>query len=184
MILTILTLTHVAISLVAIFAGFVVLSGLLSGKHHDGWTTFFLATTVATSLTGFFFPFRGVTPAFITGVVSLVVLAMAIFALYVRKLAGAWRKTYVISAVFALYLNVFVLVVQAFLKIPALKSIAPTQDAPVFKLTQLVVLIAFVALGIASAIRFRIAPAAPNLGERHAKDSATQRTQPNQSELA
>jgi hypothetical protein len=184
MILTILTLTHVAISLVAIFSGFVVMFGLLGGKHLDGWTTFFLAATVATSLTGFFFPFRGVTPAFITGVVSLVVLAVAIFALYARTLAGAWRKTYVFSAVFALYLNVFVLVVQAFLKIPALKRIAPTQNDPPFKLTQLVVLVAFVALGIASAIRFRITPVSPKLGANHDQDSATQRTQPNQTGLA
>jgi hypothetical protein len=139
---------------------------------------------VATSLTGFLFAFRGVTPAFITGVVSLVVLVVAIFALYARKLAGAWRKTYVISAVFALYLNVFVLVVQAFLKIPALRNIAPTQDAPLFKLTQLVVLVAFLALGIAAAIRFRIAPVSPKLGANHDQDSATQRTQPNQSGLA
>ena len=161
MFLTFLTLTHVAISLVAILAGFVVLSGLLSGKHHDGWTTFFLATTVATSLTGFFFPFRGVTPAFITGIVSLVVLAVAMFALYARKLAGAWRKTYVFSAMLALYLNVFVLVVQAFLKIPALKSIAPTQDAPIFKLTQSIVLLMFIVLAIVAAIKFRGGPVRP-----------------------
>jgi hypothetical protein len=139
---------------------------------------------VATSLTVFFFPFRCFTPAFITCVVSLLVLAVAIFAFYARKLAGAWRKTYVFSAVLALYLNVFVLVVQAFLKIPALKSIAPTQDAPIFKLTQLVVLVAFVALGIAAAIRFRIAPVSPKLEANHDQDSATQRTQPNQSGLA
>jgi hypothetical protein len=113
---------------------------------------------VTTSATGFLFPFHGVTPAIVTGIVSLVVLAAAIFARYAHHLVGAWRKTYVINAVLALYLNVFVLIVQAFLKIPALKEIAPTQNDPAFKITQLVVLIAFVALGIVAAIKFRSEP--------------------------
>jgi hypothetical protein len=151
-----LTLIHVAISLVGIFSGFVFLFGLLAGKEFSRWTAVFLATTVATSVTGFFFPFRGLTPAIVVGIISLVVLAVAIFARYARNLAGAWRKTYVISAVLALYLNVFVFVVQAFLKIPALKAIAPTQNDPPFQLAQLVVLVAFIALGALAVIRFRI----------------------------
>jgi hypothetical protein len=155
MMLKIYTLIHVVISLVAIVSGLVVLFGLLGGKRLDGWTKFFLITTVATSVTGFFFPYHAFTPALGTGVISLVVLAVAIFARYARHLAGAWRKTYVISAVIGLYLNVFVLVVQSFLKIPALKEIAPTQDAPAFKLAQIVVLTAFVVLGILAALKFR-----------------------------
>jgi len=121
------TLIHVVISLVAILSGFAVLFGLLIAKRLDGWTGLFLAATVATSVTGFFFPFHGITPAIVTGIVSLVVLAVAIFARYARHLVGAWRKTYVMSAVLALYLNVFVLIVQSFQKVPALKDLAPTQ---------------------------------------------------------
>ncbi len=149
------TLIHVAISLAGILSGFVVLFGLLTAKRLDGWTALFLATTAATGVTGFFFPFHGVTPAIVVGIISLVVLAVAIFARYARNLAGAWRKTYVACAMLALYLNVFVLIVQAFLKIPALKEIAPTQNDPPFKLTQLVVLVTFIALGVVAAIRFR-----------------------------
>ncbi len=149
------TLVHVVISLVGILSGFIVLFGMLAGKRFNGWTGVFLATTVATSATGFFFPFHGLTPAIAVGILSLVVLAVAIVARYRRNLAGAWRKTYVVSAVLALYLNVFVLIVQAFLKIPALKNIAPTPNDPPFKLTQLVVLVTFIALGIVAAIKFR-----------------------------
>ena len=156
MILTIFTLVHVVISLVAIVSGIVVLFGLLGRKRLDGWTKFFLAASAATSLTGFFFPFHGLTPAIVVGIISLVVLAVAIFARYGRNLAGVWRKIYVISGVLALYFNVFVLIVQAFLKIPALKEIAPTQNDPPFKLTQLVVLVAFIAFGVLAAIRFRV----------------------------
>lgn len=154
-----LTLIHVAISLVGILSGCIVVSGMLTARRLDGWTKLFLATTVATSVTGFFFPFHGLTPAVVVGILSLVLLAVAIFARHTRHFAGAWRKTYVISAVLALYLNVFVLIVQSFLKIPALNAIAPTQNDPPFKLTQLVVLVAFIALGIFAAIRFRNEPA-------------------------
>jgi len=157
------TLLHVLISLAGIFSGFVVLFGLLAGKQLDGWTKFFLATTVATSVTGFFFPLHGLTPAIVVGIISLAALAVALFARYARHLAGTWRKTYVFSAVLALYLNVFVLIVQSFLKIPALKEIAPTQNDPPFKFTQLVVLVAFIALGIVAAIRFRGEPVSPIL---------------------
>ena len=146
---------HVAISLVAILSGLVVLFGLLTGRRLDHWTSFFLLTTVATSVTGFFFPFHGFTPAIGVGIVSLVVLAIAIFARYPRQLAGAWRWLYVISATFALYLNVFVLIVQSFQKVPALKALAPTQSEPPFLVAQLLALIIFVVLGTLAAIKFQ-----------------------------
>jgi len=155
MILEIYTLLHVIISLIGIFSGLVVLFGLLSAKHLDGWTKWFLITTVLTSVTGFFFPFHGFTPAIGVGIISLLVLAVAIYARYPRQLAGHWRWIYVVTAVVALYFNVFVAVVQAFEKVPALKVMAPTQTEPPFKLTQLVVLALFVVLGIVAAIRFR-----------------------------
>ena len=158
MILHVHTIVHTLISLVGIFTGFVVLFGLLAGKRLDGWTKWFLITTVATTVTGFFFPFHGFTPAHGVGIISLVVLAVAIYARYPRQLAGHWRWIYVVTAVIALYLNVFVGVVQAFLKVPALKTMAPTQSEPPFKLTQLVVLGLFVVLTIVGAIRFRLEP--------------------------
>jgi hypothetical protein len=158
MILHIYTIIHTLISLVGIFTGFVVLFGLLAGMRLDGWTKWFLITTVATSVTGFFFPFHGFTPAHGVGIISLVVLVVAIYARYPRQLAGHWRWIYVVTAVIALYLNVFVGVVQAFLKVPALKALAPTQTEPPFKLTQLVVLGLFVVLTIAGVIRFRPEP--------------------------
>jgi hypothetical protein len=158
MILEIYTLLHVIISLIGIFSGLVVLFGLLGGKRLDGWTKWFLITTVLTSVTGFFFPFHGFTPAIGVGIISLLVLAVAIYARYPRQLAGHWRWIYVVTAVIALYFNVFVAVVQAFEKVPALKVMAPTQTEPPFKLTQLVVLALFVVLGIVAAIRFRNEP--------------------------
>ncbi len=158
MILAVYTLVHVVISLAGIFSGFVVLFGLLAGKRLDGWTKFFLITTVATSVTGFFFPLHGFTPAIGVGIISLLVLSIAIFARYPRQLAGRWRWIYVVTAMIALYLNVFVAIVQAFEKVPVLKALAPTQSEPPFKLTQLVVLALFVVLTIVGVIRFRLEP--------------------------
>jgi len=158
MILHVYTTVHTLISLVGIFTGFVVLFGLLAGKRLDGWTKWFLITTMATSVTGFLFPFHGFTPAIGLGIISLFVLAVAIFARYPRHLAGHWRWIYAVTALLALYLNVFVAVVQAFLKVPALHAMAPTQTEPPFKLTQLVVLSLFVLLGIIATIRFRPVP--------------------------
>lgn len=158
MLLATYTLVHVVISLVGIFAGLVIVSGLLTSRRLDGWTKLFLWTTVTTSVTGFFFPFHGMTPAIVTGIISMVVLAPAIYARYVRQLAGGWRKTYVITAMIVLYLNVFVLIVQSFLKIPALHALAPTQGEPPFKLTQLVALAVFVVLTIIAAAKFRGEP--------------------------
>lgn len=154
--LEVFTIVHVAISLIGIAAGFVVLYGLLSARALDGWTAVFLAFTAATSLTGFFFPFHGFTPAFGFGVVSIVVLAVAAFARYGRRLAGPWRVAWVITAMIAFYLNFFVLVVQSFDKIPALNALAPTQKEPPFAVTQLVVLVLFVAAAIAAARKFRV----------------------------
>jgi hypothetical protein len=162
----IFTLVHVIISMVAILSGFVVLLGMISSKRLDSWTMLFLTTTVLTSLTGFFFPFHGVTPAIVVGLISMIVLGVSIFARYGQKLAGVWRKTYVLSALFALYLNVFVLVVQGFRRIAALKELAPTQNEPPFKIAQLVVLIAFIAFGIVAASRFRAEAPAPGLKAR------------------
>ena len=159
MILRIYTIVHTLISLVGIFSGLVVTFGMLAGKRLDGWTKWFLITTVLTSVTGFFFPFHGFTPAYAVGAISLVVLGIAIFARYGRQLAGPWRWLYVIGAMIALYLNVFVAIVQAFLKIPALHAMAPTQTEPPFQITQLVTLGLFVLLTIVAAIRFRPEPA-------------------------
>jgi hypothetical protein len=158
MILSIYTLVHVLISLVGILSGFVVLFGMFVGKRLDGWTKVFLAMTVATSATGFGFPVNHFMPSHAVGIVSLIALGFAIFARYPRRLAGGWRKIYVLGAVMALYLNVFVGTVQAFEKIAALKAIAPTQTEPPFALTQLVLLALFIALGIAAAIKFRSEP--------------------------
>jgi hypothetical protein len=158
MILQIYTIIHTLISLVAIFTGFVVVFGLLAGKRLDGWTKWFLGTAVATTITGFFFPFHGFTPAIGLGIVSLPFLALTIFARYLSRLMGPWRWIYVIGAVICLYFNLFVLVVQLFEKVPALHAIAPTQTEPPFKITQLVVLLIFVVLAIAATISFRIEP--------------------------
>lgn len=151
-----LTFAHVLISLVGIISGFIVLFGLMAAKPLPVWTALFLLTTVATSVTGFiFFPFHHFMPSHGVGIISLLVLSVALFARYVRRLADAWRWIYVISAVLALYLNVFVLIVQAFLKVPALHALAPQQTEPPFLHTQLVVLGLFVVLGLIAAIRFR-----------------------------
>lgn len=150
-----LTFVHVFISFVGLFSGFIVAFGLLKARRLDRWTALFLASTVATSLTGFLFPFRQFLPSHAVGILSLIVLAVAIYARYARRLAGAWRWTYAVTAVFALFLNTFVLVAQLFQKVPALKATAPTQAEPPFVLTQLVVLLAFVALAALAAIRFR-----------------------------
>jgi len=149
------TFFHVVLSLVGIVSGFVVVFGLLTAKRLIGWTTLFLATTLATSVTGFLFPFHKFLPSHALGILSLIALAVAIFALYGRGLAGAWRRTYVISAVIALYFNVFVLIVQLFEKVPGLRAVAPTQSEAPFKVTQLVVLMLFILLGIVAAKKFR-----------------------------
>jgi hypothetical protein len=148
------TIVHVLLSLVGIGSGLVVVFGLLAGKRLDGWTAVFLATTVATSVTGFGFPFDHLLPSHKVGIVSLLVLAVAILARYSFRLAGAWRRVYAVCAVLALYLNVFVGVVQAFLNVPALKALAPQQTEAPFVVAQAGVLVLFVVLGSLAAIRF------------------------------
>jgi hypothetical protein len=153
------TFIHVVISLVGILAGVVVLGGLLASKSCEVWTELFLGTTAATCITGFFFPFHGLKPSYIVGVLTLIVLAMAAVARYRHAMSGSWRLTYVIGMMLAFYFNTFVLVVQSFLKIPALNALAPTQTEPAFKLTQLVVLVLFIILGALASVRFHPAPA-------------------------
>jgi len=152
------TVVHVLLSLAGIGSGLVVVCGLLTEKRLDGWTAIFLVTTVLTSATGFLFPFHQLLPSHKVGILSLVV-AIVIPARYLLHLAGAWRRIYVIGALVALYLNVFVAVVQAFLKVPALKALAPTQKEPPFLVAQLVVLVVFAGLTILAAKRFHIEPA-------------------------
>jgi hypothetical protein len=149
------TAVHVIISLIGIVSGLIVAAGLLSSKRLDQWTKLFLSTTALTSITGFGFPVDHLLPSHVVGALSLLVLAIAIFARYGRRMAGAWRWTYAVTAMVALYFNVFVLVVQLFQKVPALKALAPTQSEPPFAVVQLVVLAVFVTLTFKASIRFR-----------------------------
>jgi hypothetical protein len=154
------TLVHVLISLVGIGSGLLVLYGMLRGKRFNGATALFLVTTVLTSLTGFLFPLERLLPSHILGLISLVVLAAAILARYALQMAGVWRSIYVVSAVLAFYLNVFVLVAQIFMKVPAAHALAPTGKEPPFLVTQLIVMAIFVILGIFAVKRFRTEPVA------------------------
>jgi hypothetical protein len=149
------TMLHVIISLVGIFSGAVVVFGWLGGRNSEGWAALFLAATVLTSVTGFLFHSASFGPPHVVGIISLVVLAAAICARYVFRLAGAWRWVYVVGATIALYLNAFVGVVQAFQKLPFLEPLAPTQSEPPFLIAQIVVLAIFVILGVVSLKRFR-----------------------------
>jgi hypothetical protein len=155
MLLKIFTDAHVLISLVGIFSGIVVLYGFMTANQFDGWTSLFLWTTVLTSVTGFFFPYDGFKPSYVVGAISLVVLAVTIFARYRRRMEGGWRTGYVVSSLMALYLNCFVLVVQLFRRVPALKVLAPTQNEPPFKIAQLALLLLFVTLTILAVKNFR-----------------------------
>jgi putative solute:sodium symporter small subunit len=149
------TLLHVIISLIGIGTGFIVVFGMMGGRRTPTWTAIFLVTTVLTNLTGFMFPYKGVTPGIVIGVLSTVVLAIAIYALYGGHLKGIWRGTYVISSVVALFFNFFVLIVQSFEKVPALKALAPTQTEAPFKIAQFGALVVFVLLGIVAFRKFR-----------------------------
>ncbi|HEX9725556.1 MAG TPA: hypothetical protein VGC53_14850 [Vicinamibacteria bacterium] len=153
------TLFHVVISLVGIASGLVVLYGLLTARRLDAWTLVFLTTTVATSVTGFGFPFREFLPSHAVGIISLIVVAIAIPARYVWHLVGSWRWIYVVGAVLALYLNVFVLVVQIFLKVPIFNALAPTQTEPPFLFAQATAAALFVSLGALAVRQFRVQPA-------------------------
>jgi len=149
------TIFHVVLSLVGIFSGFVVVIGFLTLTRLDGWNAVFLVTTLLTSITGFLFPVHRFMPSHVFGILTLILMAVAIFARYRRHLEGGWRRSYAISSVIALYLNVFILIVQLYEKVPALKAIAPTQTESPFKITQLANLVLFIALGILSSLRFR-----------------------------
>jgi hypothetical protein len=149
------TALHVVISLIGIGSGLIVVFGMLNGKLLHGWNGLFLLTTVLTSVTGFGFPFEHLLPSHIVGIISLIVLAVAIMARYAKNLAGGWRRAYVVTASIALYLNCFVLVVQSFLKVPALHALAPEGKEPPFLAAQLVLMAIFIGLGVGAAKRFR-----------------------------
>ena len=161
------TFLHVVISLVGIMTGFIVVALMLQNAPLAGWNGFFLTATILTSVTGFFFPLKAIGPPHIVGAISLVVLAVALFALYGRKLAGPWRAVYVVSAVFALYLNVFVGIVQSFAKVTYLHKLAPTGSEPPFGVAQAIVLILFVVIGFLATRRYH--PAAQGLSDAYGK---------------
>jgi len=148
------TTLHVVISLLAIGAGVVVLLGMIANRRLDGWTAVFLATTVLTSVTGFGFPIEKVTPGIIVGTISLVVLLIAIVARYAFGMNAGWRPAYLVTALVAQWLNVFVLVVQLFQKVTALHALAPNGSEPPFMIAQTVVMVVFIIVGIAALRRF------------------------------
>ncbi len=160
------TAVPVALSLIGIATGFVIMLGLLRATQLTGWTAVFLVTTIATSVTGYGFPVDRLLPSHVVGVLSLVVLALAIVALYGLHLRGVWRSVYVVCAALALYFNVFVGIVQAFLHVPALHALAPQQNEPPFVIAQLIVLAGFIVLTILAVKRFRVASAAPSGASR------------------
>ncbi|HMI53968.1 MAG TPA: hypothetical protein VK525_20810 [Candidatus Saccharimonadales bacterium] len=152
--MTAFTFMHVLISLVAIASGLIVALGLVAGKRMNGLTALFLTTTVLTSVTGFLFPYHGFTPGIAVGIISMVVLAIAIYARYLKQMAGGWRKTYVVTGMIALYLNMFVLIAQSFGKIPALHALAPTQKEPPFAIAQVTLMLIFIVWTVLAAKRF------------------------------
>jgi hypothetical protein len=149
------TQLHVFLSLVGILAGFIVIYGMIARRRFPLLTALFLVTTVLTSLTGFLFPFKGVTPGIVIGILSIIVLALAIVARYSRDLAGPWRGTYIITTVVAQFFNFLVLIVQSFEKVPSLHAMAPTQTEAPFRIAQLATLLLFVILGILAYRNFR-----------------------------
>jgi len=153
--IALLTQLHVLISLFAIVAGVVVVYGMLQADTMATWTHLFLATTIATSLTGFLFPITKFTPALAFGVLSILVLIPTVLAVYKFKLTGRWRTIYVVGAIFALYLNLFVLIVQSFLKIPSLHVLAPQGNEPPFAVAQAILLVSAILAGFFAVRRFR-----------------------------
>jgi hypothetical protein len=149
------TVLHVVITLVAIGSGLIVVGGIFASHKLPVTTVLFLFTTALTSVTGFLFPIHGFTPALGVGIVACVILAVALFAFYKEHLVGAWRWIYVITAVASLYLNVFVLVVQSFVKVSALNALAPTQSEPPFAITQVVILVIFILIALIAVVKFR-----------------------------
>ena len=151
------TILHVVISLIGIVSGLVVLVGLFKSQSQPGITALFLLSTILTNATGFMFPVEKLLPSHVIAIISLVLLAIACFALYGMKASGAWRSIYVVAAITSLYLNVFVLVIQSFLKISLLHELAPSvpPSGPPFAVTQGLVLVLFVAAIVAAIRRFR-----------------------------
>jgi len=152
---------HVIISLIAIVSGLIVMFGLLGSNRRPSLTATFLFFTILTSATGFLFPFDKLLPSHMIGIVSLLLLAIACFALYAMKLSAAWRWIYVLTALIALYLNVFVLVIQGFLKLAPLHALAPSvpPSEPPFAIIQAIVLLFFVVVITRAIRRFRPTPA-------------------------
>jgi len=156
------TILHVVITLVAIVSALIAVGGMFASDRLPGTTALFLFTTVLTSVTGFLFPIHGFTPAIGFGIISCVLLAIALFAFYVKPAMGAWRWIYVVTAVISLYLNFFVLVFQSFLKVPAINALAPTQSERPFAITQGVVLATFIIILLIAVANFRPAPRTPD----------------------
>lgn len=157
--MSVLTMVHVALSLIGIATGFLVIFQMIGGKTLGGLNATFLATTVLTSVTGFFFPITKVTPGLVIGAISLVILAVALFAFYSKKLAAGWRTVYVVTAVIAQFFNVLVLIVQSFRKVSALHALAPTGEEGIVKIVQVCALVLLILLGVIAARNFRRAAA-------------------------
>jgi hypothetical protein len=149
------TIFHLVLSMVAIGLGFVVAGGLLASNKLPCWTALFLMTTILTSATGFLFPFTTLLPSHIVAIISLVLLAVAVYALYGKNLVGVWRPVYIVTAMLALWFNVFVLIAQSFLKVALLNVLAPKGSEPPFAIAQGAVLVFFIFLIILAIRRFR-----------------------------
>jgi len=162
--ITTFTFLHVALSVAGLIAGPVVVGGLMAGRHYGGWAGTFLVTTFLANLTGFGFPFVKLLPSHILGALSLIIIPVAMYALYAKHLEGGWRRTYVVTSVVALYFNAFVLVAQLFHRIPALIVLAPQQKEPPFQLAQLLLLVCFIVLGREAWRGFRIEPGTGGAG--------------------
>jgi len=161
------TIIHVLISLIGIAAGVIALGAMIAHRWSSGWNALFLSTTMVTSISGFLFPIKSLTPGIVIGLISVAILAVALFSLYLQRLAGVWQRVYTISAAFILYLNVFVGVVQAFQKVPSLRAIAPTLAAGPFIATQCVVLLLFAVLTYLAAKRLDPVPRTLALSFQH-----------------
>lgn len=151
------TVLHLIISMIAIGLGFIVAGGLLASNRMPGWTLWFLVLTILTSATGFLFPFTKILPSHVVAIISLVLLAVAVYALYGKGLSGVWRTIYVVTAMLALWFNVFVLIAQSFQKVALLNVYAPTGAEPPFAITQGIVLVFFIGLIILGTRRFKTA---------------------------
>lgn len=156
----VLTVFHVLVSLVAIVAGIPVVHGFLRSQIYPGWTRIYIVTTALTLITSFLFPFNGFTPAIGVGIICVLIFIPVLYAKYRSSLTGIWRFVYVVGSVALLYFNCFVLIVQSFLKVPALHALAPQGSEPPFLVAQVVLLVAAIAFGAFSVRRFQVgAPA-------------------------